>query len=167
MLAFKKSMPLSKALKPDEYGSTPFHDAAWSGEFEFCKKIMNLMIKNNVKDKNPKDKHGDTPLHKAAVNGHYMICKLLMDNIENKCPIAKCGRIPLHLAAAGRSTTRRKKTIEMILQNITKEEASIQCYKCYICKLEVSMQPRPKTAFENHFASEHGGKEPRYHSYIT
>ena len=23
------------------------------------------------------------------------------------------------------------------------------------------MQPRPKTAFENHFASEHGGKEPR------
>ena len=35
-------MPLSKALKPDEYGSTPFHDAALFGEFEFCKKIMNL-----------------------------------------------------------------------------------------------------------------------------
>ena len=82
-----------------------------------------------------------------------------MDNIENKCPIAKCGRIPLHLAAE----TGRKKTIEVILQYITKEEASIQCYKCYICKIEVSME-RPacvKTAFENHFASEHQGKEPR------
>jgi hypothetical protein len=159
MLAFKKSMPLSKALKPDEYGSTPFHDAAYYGKFEFCKRIMNLMIKNNVKDKNPKNKHGKTPLHKAACCGNYMICKLLMDNIENKCPIAKCGRIPLHLAAE----TGRKEIIEMILPNITKEEASIQCYKCYICKIEVSME-RPacvKTAFENHFASEHQGKEPR------
>ena len=104
MLVFKKptfckSMPLSKALKPNEYGSTPFHDAALLGEFEFCEKIMNLMIKNNVKDKNPKNKHGQTPLHKAACNGNYMICKLIMDNIENKCPIAKCGRIPLRLAA--------------------------------------------------------------------
>ena len=164
MLVFKKptfckSMPLSKALKPNEYGSTPFHDAALYGEFEFCNKIMNLMIKNNVKDKNPKDHHGQTPLHHAASNGHHIICKLLMDNTENKCPIAKCGRIPLHLAAE----TGRKKTIEMILQNITKEEASIQCYKCYICKMEVSMERPacPKTAFENHFASEHQGKEPR------
>ena len=164
MLVFKKptfceSMPLSKALKPNEYGSTPFHDAALYGEFEFCNNIMNLMIKNNVKDKNPKDHYGQTPLHHAASNGHHMICKLLMDNTENKCPIAKCGRIPLHRAAE----TGRKKTIEMILQNITKEEASIQCYKCYICKMEVSMERPacPKTAFENHFASEHQGKEPR------
>ena len=44
----------------------------------------------------------------------------------------------------------------------TKEQASIQFYKCYICKLEVSKQNKsPKTAFENHFASEHQGKEPR------
>jgi hypothetical protein len=76
-----------------------------------------------------------------------------MDNVENKCPIAKDGKIPLHWAARQGHT----ETIEMILQNITKEQASIQFYKCYICKLEVSKQ----TAFENHFVSEHGGKKPR------
>ena len=84
-----RSMPLSKALKRNEYGSTPFHEAAQSGEFEFCEKIIDQMIKNNVQDKNPKDKSGETPLHKAALNGFHRICKLIMDNVENKCPIAK------------------------------------------------------------------------------
>jgi hypothetical protein len=152
-----KSRPLSKALKPNKYGSTPFHDAAQSGEFEFCEIVMNQMIKNNVKDKNPKDSYGETPLHNAAANGHQEICKLIMDNVENKCPIAKDGKIPLHFAARYDHT----ETIEIILKNITKEEASIQFYKCHICKEEFSMQPCPKTAFEKHFVSKHGGIEPR------
>ena len=145
------------SLKPNKKGTIAFRNAAENGEFEKCQKIMNQMIKNNVQDKNPKDKSWETVLHGAALRGFHRICKLIMDNVENKCPIAKDGKIPLHWAARQGKT----KTIEVILQNITKEQASIQFYKCYICKLEVSMQPRPKTAFENHFASEHGGKEPR------
>ena len=117
---------------------------------------MNRMIKNNVEAKIPKVSL-EASLHKAASNGFHRICKLIMDNVENKCPIAKDGKIPLHWAARQGHT----ETIEMILQNITKEQASIQFYKCYICKLEVSKQRCPKTAFENHFASEHGGKKPR------
>ena len=84
-----KSMPLSKALKKNKYGTSPFHEAAQSGEFEFCEKIMNQMIKENVLDKNPKSQSGETPLHMAALNGFHRICKLIMDNVENKCPIAK------------------------------------------------------------------------------
>ena len=38
-------------------------------------------------------------LHKVALNGFHRICKLIMDNVENKCPIAKDGKILLHLAA--------------------------------------------------------------------
>ena len=127
-----------------------FRNAAQNGEFEKCQEIMNRKIKNNGQFKIPK-----TLLHKAALNGFHRICKLIMDNVENKCPIAKDGKIPLHLAARQGHT----ETIEMILQNITKEQASIQFYKCYICKLEVSKQRCPKTAFENHFASEHGGEK--------
>ena len=149
---------LTRALKTNEYGTSAFHDAAQNGEFEFCEKIMCQMIENNVSDKNPiSESDNETPLHNAALNGHFRICKLIMDNVENKCPIAKDGKIPLHWAAR----QGHAETCELILQNITKDEANIQFYKCYICKLEVSMQPCPKTAFENHFASDHVGKEPR------
>ena len=149
---------LTRALKTNEYGTSAFHDAAQNGEFEFCEKIMCQMIENNVSDKNPiSESDNETPLHNAALNGHFRICKLIMDNVENKCPIAKDGKIPLHWAAR----QGHAETCELILQNITKDEANIQFYKCYICKLEVSMQPCPKTAFENHFVSEHGGKKPR------
>ena len=58
--------------------------AAQSGEFEKCQEIMNRMSKNNVKAEIQK-----LSLHKAASNGFHRICKLIMDNVENKCPIAK------------------------------------------------------------------------------
>ena len=69
-----------------------FRNAAQNGEFEKCQEIMNNWIKNNVQFKIPR-----LLLHKVALNGFHRICKLIMDNVENKCPIAKDGKIPLHL----------------------------------------------------------------------
>ena len=80
---------MPKALKPNKKGTIAFRNAAENGEFEKCQKIMNQMIKNNVQDKNPKDKYWETVLHGAALHGFHRICKLIMDNVENKCPIAK------------------------------------------------------------------------------
>ena len=77
------------SLKPNKKGTIAFRNAAENGEFEKCQKIMNQMIKNNVQDKNPKSKYWETVLHGAALNGFHRICKLIMDNVENKCPIAK------------------------------------------------------------------------------
>ena len=77
------------SLKPNKKGKFSFRNAAENGEFEKCQKIMNQMIKNNVEDKNPKDKSWETVLHGAALNGFHRICELIMDNVENKCPIAK------------------------------------------------------------------------------
>ena len=134
-------------------GCTPLHEATSSNEdFE----VTQLLLESSS---NPEavDKENNTPLHNAAANGHHEICKLIMDNVENKCPIAKDGKIPLHFAARYDHT----ETIEVILKNITIEEASLQFYKCHICKEEFSMQPCPKTAFEKHFVSKHGGIEPR------
>ena len=45
----------------------------------------------------------------------------------------------------------------MILQNIDKEEASIQCFKCYVCRKEL----KTKVTFSAHYARVHKGVERR------
>ena len=138
-------------------GTTAFHEAAECGYFNICEMIMNEFKSNNIQDKNPTNDWGNTPLHNAATNGSIKICKLIMDNVQDKNPTGSKNMTPLHWAA-GRGQT---KTCEFFLQNITKEQASIQFFKCYICKFEHSEQMSTAAEFSAHFASEHGGKEPR------
>ena len=62
-------------------GPTVLHVAAWFGQFEACKLIM-----ESVENKNPRNGIGRTPLQLAAEAGHLEICQLLIDNIEDKNP---------------------------------------------------------------------------------
>ena len=96
----------------DSYGETPLHIAARNGHVEICKIIIESMKdKNQVKHlelilkhkaeplyspacftsvaiKNHPDLDGKTPLHLAAEQGFFEICQLLIDNIDDKHPLA-------------------------------------------------------------------------------
>ena len=134
-----------------------FHDAALKGYYYICELIMNAFNAVGIKNKNPANEdpgdQGETPLHKAAKNGHFKICKLILENVVDKCPISEKGMTPLHWS----DRCGRLETCQMILKNIDKEEASIQCFKCYVCKEELIT----KEEFSAHYASDHEGVEPR------
>ena len=76
-----------------------------------------------------------------------------MNNVQDKNPIGDKNMTPLHWAAR----QGRFKTCEFFLQNITKEQASIQFFKCYICKWEFHTAPE----FSAHFAKENFDKNKR------
>ena len=63
----------------NEYGETPLHEAAESGQLSECKLII-----DHVENKNPKAKYGWTPLDLAAGNGHLSVCQLIIENVGNK-----------------------------------------------------------------------------------
>ena len=52
-------------------------------------------------DKNPIGIWGMTPLHFAAQLGNLAMCRLIMENVQNKSPVTRCGKTPLELAEAG------------------------------------------------------------------
>ena len=108
-LMIKNSFDINSA---DRSGETPLHIAARNGHVEICKIIVESMRdKNQVKHlelilkhraeplyspacfasvtmKNHADLEGKTPLHLAAEQGYFEICQLLIDNIDDKHPIA-------------------------------------------------------------------------------
>ena len=61
----------------DIIGNTPLHIAAYNGQLEICRFIV-----QNVEDKNPKNHQGRTPLHNAAYKNQNVICELILQNIE-------------------------------------------------------------------------------------
>ena len=75
-------------------GWTPLRCAAFDGQLDVCKAIM-----DNILDKNPKDNEGMTPLHCAAERGHLGICTYIMDHLQNKNPKDNHDWTPLHCAA--------------------------------------------------------------------
>ena len=40
-----------------------------------------------------------SPLHMAAHQGHFEICRLIVENVQDKCPVDGHGDTPLHMAA--------------------------------------------------------------------
>ena len=70
----------TKQKGQDEYGKTPLHQAAESGNLEECKSIM-----DHVEVKNPPNRFGFTPLHFAANEGHLSICQLIIENKVSYC----------------------------------------------------------------------------------
>ena len=96
----------------DSDGETPLHIAARNGHVEICKIIIESMKDKNqdkhlelilkhkaeplyspacftsVAIKNQADLEGKTPLHLAAEQGFFEICQLLIDNIDDKHPLA-------------------------------------------------------------------------------
>ena len=108
-LMIKKVFDINSA---DIYGETPLHVAARNGHVEICRIIiqnmkdkkqvehLELILKHraeplyspacfkSVAIKNHADLKGKTPLHLAAELGYFEICQLLIDNIDDKHPIA-------------------------------------------------------------------------------
>ena len=62
-----------------EFGMTPLHIAAVTGNLE----LWNLII-SHVVEKNPKSTNGWTPLHLAAANGHLKIVRNIVENVDDK-----------------------------------------------------------------------------------
>ena len=79
-------------------GSTPMHNAAWKGQNQIIKVLME---DDMVGDKNPANEAGITPLHVAARHGNAETCKIIMQNTQDKNPADKLGFTPLHSAAKG------------------------------------------------------------------
>jgi ankyrin repeat protein len=75
VLAILKSCDVYKK----EFGMTPLHIAAVTGNLE----LWNLII-SHVVDKNPKSTNGWTPLHLAAANGHLKIVRNIVENVDDK-----------------------------------------------------------------------------------
>ena len=59
----------------DDSGCTPLHDAAYFGELEIVKCIM-----DKLEDKNPKNLDGETPMHLAVQEGDYEMCKVIINH---------------------------------------------------------------------------------------
>ena len=79
----------------NEYGLTPLCLAAYNGNLQICK-----MIIEKLDDKNPATgSDRNTPLHNAAKQGHFEICKLIIGKVVVKNPRNIDGETPLHHAA--------------------------------------------------------------------
>ena len=82
----------------DDRGCTPLHDAAYFGELEMVKCIM-----DKLEDKNPKNFDGETPMHLAVQEGDkqegdYEMCKVLINHGADPNPTDNEGISALDLA---------------------------------------------------------------------
>ena len=75
-------------------GYTPLHIAAYNGQLEVCKLIL-----ENIEDKNPVSNGGLAPIHFAAQRGHLEILRLFLDNGMDRRLIAN-GFTPIERAAS-------------------------------------------------------------------
>lgn len=79
----------------DSNGITPLHTAAYNGNIN----IARLLIDSDV-NVNAADENGVTPLHVATHNGHVKLCRLLINRGANiDAAITKDGKTVLHVAA--------------------------------------------------------------------
>ena len=60
-------------------GRTPLQLAAWCGQLDICKIIL-----EHIDDANPKDNAGQTPFLWAAEKGHFNVCQLIIEKIQDK-----------------------------------------------------------------------------------
>ena len=86
------------------------HEAAWTGNIELIKELIDSDIDVNVK----RDR-GETPLHIAARFSHYEVAKLLISNGADVNVRNDSGLTPLHEAAYSFTKGGRKiSTIELL-----------------------------------------------------
>ena len=77
-------------------GETPLHVAAFNGDLDMCKYIM-----DSIDNKSPKSNDGVTPLHFAARTGHLNICKYIIEEVGENVQRDIRKQFPLHWAAYG------------------------------------------------------------------
>ncbi len=73
---------------------TNLHDAAFNGDVERVRKLL-----EKGENPNTKDKYGWTPLHIAASKGHVNVARLLLKHGANPNVQNEYGWTPLHIAA--------------------------------------------------------------------
>ena len=71
------AMPKTCDFYKKEFGMSPLHIAAVTGNLELCNLIL-----SHVVEKNPKSINGWTPLHLAAANGHLEIVRNIVENVD-------------------------------------------------------------------------------------
>ena len=74
-------------------GSTPLHAAAWKGELEVAKVLIDLGADVNALSEN--DHYGTTPLHAAAHANNRDVVRLLLDSGADASIVNHAGRTPL------------------------------------------------------------------------
>ena len=87
------AMPQTCDFYKKEFGMSPLHIAAVTGNLE----LWNLIL-SHVVEKNPKSTNGWTPLHMAAANGHLEIARTIVENVDDKNP-RNHGWTPLNFAS--------------------------------------------------------------------
>jgi ankyrin repeat protein len=75
-------------------GSTPLHDAAWSGHPE----VVRFLLERGV-DPNVRNNDGWTPLHSAAKNCHVDVARVLLDHGADPTIRDNEGRTPLDIGS--------------------------------------------------------------------
>lgn len=89
-----KELKAASIEESDRDGWTPLHEAAWNGDFEAVKGLVNAGA-----DPNATNNHGHTPLHLAAFNGHLVVVQKLVDAGSEPNAKDEKGETPLHKAA--------------------------------------------------------------------
>jgi ankyrin repeat protein len=82
-------------LKDDVYGATPLHEAAWKGQIE----IARLLVENGA-EVNARYNNGSSPLQRSVRNGHIDILHLLIENGADLEAKDTTGWRALHKAAS-------------------------------------------------------------------
>ncbi len=81
---------------PDDYGSTPLHDAAYNDNAIVSSVLLDAGARPNVRNN-----RGWTPLHSAVLSGNRLTVSILLDSgaDANARAYDEQGRFPVHLAA--------------------------------------------------------------------
>ena len=77
----------------DSDGSSPLHCAAWKGQLEVARALLDAGA--NIEDQNTNEHWGGTPLHAAAHGNQKLIAELLIARGANVNAVSCNGRKPL------------------------------------------------------------------------
>ena len=85
----------SKLNSRDSYGNTPLHTAAWQGDYDWARSLI-----DQGADIEAKNNYGHTALHAAAQNGYWQIVEYLLHHKANVNARNVQGNTPLRLAVS-------------------------------------------------------------------
>ena len=94
-------------------GTSALHVAAWFGQLEAYKLIMQSVV-----DKNPQNHYGQTPLHLAAEAGKLEVCRLIVDSVADKNPGYGNGGTPFWTPLHEAAKSGHLKVCKLIIENI-------------------------------------------------
>ena len=106
--ALRRLIHMDKSLLSacDSDGSTPLHCAAWKGQVEAVRFLLDAGADIQAKSQN--DHYGDTALHAAAHGNQKEVVKLLIERGADVRAKNRAGRTPLDETAVHNATAAAK-----------------------------------------------------------